>query len=202
MNYLKIYDKLCFVGKLERTCVEVFETHHIVPRCLGGTDSSENLTKLTPREHFIAHLPLTKIYKNNHKIMFAFNMMLLENENHKRHIPSSKYYEISRKNISQCMRENNPMKNEKNIEKMRNSRKRKFVEGLIKPNVPTINERKRISERMKGQNNPCKRYPETHNFKKGTFWWTDGILNIRSCASPGENFKRGITKKNMIKNIR
>jgi hypothetical protein len=56
MNYLKIYDKLCFVGKLERTCVEVFETHHIVPRCLGGTDSSENFKRGITKKNMIKNI--------------------------------------------------------------------------------------------------------------------------------------------------
>lgn len=35
------------------------ERHHIVPRCLGGTDDDENLIYLTYQEHFIAHLLLS-----------------------------------------------------------------------------------------------------------------------------------------------
>lgn len=36
------------------------ETHHILPRCMGGPDNSENLVDLTGREHFLAHLLLVK----------------------------------------------------------------------------------------------------------------------------------------------
>lgn len=39
------------------------EKHHIVPKSLGGDDNQSNLVILTPREHFIAHLLLAKIYK-------------------------------------------------------------------------------------------------------------------------------------------
>lgn len=38
-----------------------FEIHHILPKCLGGKNNSENLVKLTAREHFICHLLLTKM---------------------------------------------------------------------------------------------------------------------------------------------
>lgn len=38
------------------------EKHHIVPRAQGGTDSAENLIRLTPEDHFFAHLLLAKIY--------------------------------------------------------------------------------------------------------------------------------------------
>lgn len=39
------------------------ERHHIKPRCLGGSDRSSNIVKLTYREHFLAHWLLTKIHK-------------------------------------------------------------------------------------------------------------------------------------------
>jgi hypothetical protein len=37
------------------------EKHHIIPRCMGGSDAPENLVKLTAREHFICHKLLTKM---------------------------------------------------------------------------------------------------------------------------------------------
>lgn len=54
------------------------ETHHIVPRCLGGTDEPPNLVKLTSREHYICHALLVRMVESrNHlyKMMSAFNMM-------------------------------------------------------------------------------------------------------------------------------
>jgi hypothetical protein len=36
------------------------EMHHIVPRSLGGSDDKDNLIKLTPRQHYIAHWMLWK----------------------------------------------------------------------------------------------------------------------------------------------
>ena len=39
------------------------ETHHILPKCLGGSNEEENLVNLTAREHFIAHMLLVKIYE-------------------------------------------------------------------------------------------------------------------------------------------
>ena len=39
-----------------------YESHHIIPRCLGGSDDAQNLILLTPREHFLAHYLLCKIH--------------------------------------------------------------------------------------------------------------------------------------------
>lgn len=87
MNYSKIYANL--ISKAKNRCIEGYtEDHHIVPRCLGGSDNKENLVSLTPEEHFVAHLLLVKIYPNNHKLVFAVNMMCVgqgRRPNNKRH---------------------------------------------------------------------------------------------------------------------
>lgn len=41
------------------------ETHHIIPRSLGGSNVDENLVKLTAREHFVVHLLLTKMFPSD-----------------------------------------------------------------------------------------------------------------------------------------
>lgn len=37
------------------------ETHHIIPRSLGGNNAKENIVKITARQHFICHLLLVKM---------------------------------------------------------------------------------------------------------------------------------------------
>ena len=76
MNYNKIYDTLILRG-IERCLFpeEYFEKHHIIPKCLGGLNSKNNIVKLTPEEHYLAHLLLVKIYPNNDKLIFAAHRM-------------------------------------------------------------------------------------------------------------------------------
>lgn len=38
------------------------ERHHVIPRCIGGNNSAENLILLSPEDHFFAHLLLAKIF--------------------------------------------------------------------------------------------------------------------------------------------
>lgn len=52
-----------------------FEKHHILPRCLGGSDFKENLVLFTGREHFFAHVLLTKIYPEHNGLKFALHRM-------------------------------------------------------------------------------------------------------------------------------
>jgi hypothetical protein len=74
MNYIQIYEKLIDRSRI-RTLDGYGEMHHIVPRCMGGTNTKNNLVKLTPEEHYIAHQLLVKIYPNNEKLVFAAHMM-------------------------------------------------------------------------------------------------------------------------------
>lgn len=48
-----------------------FESHHIVPRSLGGSDERENIVKLTAREHYIAHWLLYRITPRPNKSKMA-----------------------------------------------------------------------------------------------------------------------------------
>lgn len=38
------------------------EKHHIIPKALGGSNGSDNIARLTAREHFVCHLLLAKIH--------------------------------------------------------------------------------------------------------------------------------------------
>jgi hypothetical protein len=54
------------------------EKHHILPKCMGGTDESSNIVSLTAREHFIAHILLAKmdLSKKHHiQMLHAANAM-------------------------------------------------------------------------------------------------------------------------------
>ena len=58
------------------------EKHHIIPKSLGGSNQKDNLVKLLPREHFLAHWLLIKMCKNkNHEIKMkhALNRMMKNN---------------------------------------------------------------------------------------------------------------------------
>ena len=73
MNYLRIYNKLITRAQnITDTCVE---RHHIVPRCMGGDNKKSNIVKLSPEEHFFAHILLVKIYPETPGLILAVNRM-------------------------------------------------------------------------------------------------------------------------------
>lgn len=75
MNYQKIHDAIINRAKLENRQKNTniyYEQHHIIPRCLGGTDEKSNLVLLTAKEHFIIHKLLCEIYPLNRKLSYAY----------------------------------------------------------------------------------------------------------------------------------
>ena len=70
MNYKKHYDLLIERSKT-RVLEGYVEKHHIIPKCLGGTDDKGNLAILTPEEHFLAHQLLIKIYPNSPPLILS-----------------------------------------------------------------------------------------------------------------------------------
>jgi len=84
MNYKLHYDKLIEKAR-KRKLTSYKESHHIIPKCMGGSDKKENLVDLTAREHFVAHILLTKIYPNEGGLIKAVQMMCIGQEERKMH---------------------------------------------------------------------------------------------------------------------
>ena len=59
------------------------EKHHIIPRCLGGTNDTTNIAVLTPEEHFLAHQLLVKIYPNSPPLVNAAVIMTTHHTEHR-----------------------------------------------------------------------------------------------------------------------
>lgn len=109
MDYIRIYNKITDNGK-NRILAGYVEIHHIIPKCMGGTNDKWNLVKLTPKEHFICHLLLCEIYPKNQKLRFAlWNMCNVSRDYQERYKVSAKSYEIIRKEYSESISgKNNP----------------------------------------------------------------------------------------------
>ena len=114
-KYYKWYINICRSKQKERGYFtqskkpDNLTKHHIIPDCfyinskrkrrnrwlIGNPNTKINLVFLTDREHFLVHWILTKCFSNNvasQKVHNAFKIMRELN-------PTSRYYEISRKNF-------------------------------------------------------------------------------------------------------
>lgn len=110
MNYKRIYEALILRAKgrvLEGYC----EKHHVLPKCMGGTNDPENIVKLTPEEHFVAHQLLVKIHPDNHSLALAASKMCVSSRMtsgrmgrkmygwvRRRHAKSMSYFQSNKRN--------------------------------------------------------------------------------------------------------
>jgi len=78
MNYIKAYDTLVANARNGNRNKDssYYESHHVVPRSWGGTDSPDNLVLLTAREHYVAHHLLYRAYPRDERMALAFFMMV------------------------------------------------------------------------------------------------------------------------------
>lgn len=90
-KYSTWYYNICWRGQKERNLV-YFEKHHIFPKCLGGDNDSDNITKLTAKEHFICHWLLVKMAANSF-VYYKMNNALggFTRKGHKRSLSSRQF---------------------------------------------------------------------------------------------------------------
>lgn len=155
MDYKRVHDLI--IKRARNRSIEGYtERHHIMPKCMGGSDNMENLVRLTAKEHFLIHRLLTLIYPDNSCLSYAYWAMcgLLHNQYRKyRYIPSSRAYNEARRQASEAnkkrLSEFNPWKGKKHSEK---SKLLQSQSAKVR-NITEENESKRragISKSMKG----------------------------------------------------
>ena len=181
-KYLKFY--YAIIDNASKDCRSkgngiYYESHHILPKSLGGSNSKSNLVLLTAREHYLCHLLLIKITDEEHRSKMIYALWRLSNGN----TPvKSRQYEIARKNHIQLMKETPKTEehkrkiseankgktlSEEHKAKLRNPKSEEHKEKLRKPkkNKENIGKyerteetRRKLSESHKGiqagENNP------------------------------------------------
>jgi hypothetical protein len=104
-KYEKYYYSIVNNRKTNPAVNEYTETHHIIPRSLGGGDEEINLVKLTAREHFVCHWLLTKMHTGAErgKMINALWIMQGKSIHQKRYETkiTSRVYENLRKEYSE-----------------------------------------------------------------------------------------------------
>jgi hypothetical protein len=99
MNYIKLYQTIIDNVKKQNRVKNgsfLFESHHIVPKSIGGSNCRDNLVLLTPKEHYICHRLLVEIHRgteNEHKMYYAMWCMINGLGNQKRYATTSKIYD-------------------------------------------------------------------------------------------------------------
>lgn len=97
-KYSRVYFKIIEKAKI-RILDSYTESHHIIPKSLGGSNSKENLVNLSAREHFICHWLLTKMTVGIAKAKMlnaVFMMATNANPSQKRYKIGARKYEVIR----------------------------------------------------------------------------------------------------------
>lgn len=142
MNYLNIYNSLIEKAKSNIFDTdEYFETHHIEPKGLGGSDDINNLVKMTARQHFVAHWLLFRIYPTNKQIAAAFHIIAFgkncreTRKKHEGYMPSSRA--IAEARYASIIRNTGSKHSLETIQKMKDTWAKKLAEGYVWPKIGT-----------------------------------------------------------------
>lgn len=215
MNYTTHYNRLVKNCKNRTEKLDYKEKHHIIPRCMGGTDDAYNLVDMTPEEHFVAHQLLHKMHPSNKKLVSALSKMCCHSVKNTR---NNKWYGWIRKKYSESVSgENNPSAKFTNAQVLEIYHSTESIDFLVKKydvvryNITTIKRKiyyrsvtKDIkdlpgfceADRGRGKNRPIpidlieEIYYDTGSYEH--FWKTYGA---------SENVVRNIKSKKSNKNI-
>lgn len=199
MKYEKIYNQIIERAKY-RVLEGYKEKHHIIPRCMGGTDEKDNLVDLTAREHFICHLLLTRIYPKHKGLRLSiWNMCNVKRNYQGRYKPNSRLYEMIRTEYREHIKgENHPSYGRKHSEetrkKMSQIAKKRFENspGTFKGRTHSEETRKKLSNNMKGKVKSNHQKSRVKESLTGTKWFhkPDG-RNLRAFPNDPKIIEEG-----------
>lgn len=182
-QYNKLIDSAKNRGLDKTTLKGYYEKHHIIPRCLSGSNDDSNLVLLTYKEHILAHFLLYALNQDNKKLFFAFSLLveLKDNYNSELSIDLIALDNIKSKRSTFMKGENNPMKNPEiaaKVSKIKSEqpgffkgkhhsektkqvlREKTLSLGFVGEKHPMYGKkhseetRKKISDKLKGKNHP------------------------------------------------
>lgn len=188
MNYFRIYDQLIERAKTrDETTLAHIERHHIVPKCIGGTDDPENLVALTLEEHFVAHQLLTKMFPLIDSLAYAANMM--GNRSNKQYGWLKRQF-VEREKVNK----KGHKRSRESIEKQRATLKAQYAAGKVHARVgSTITEehKRKVSEANKGKEIPVESrsslegYITRYGEEEGTRLYKENNKKKRSMSLEG-----------------
>lgn len=195
-----------------------YESHHIIPKCMNGTEE----VLLTAKEHYICHLLLCKMTEgtNKHKMINALiKMSFCKSKNQKRY--TSRSFSLVRSFIAQ--KNSEMFKGKQKSEKIKNNmkghsgkwirteeykkqvserQKNKALDWTLLPNDDPIKIEiiKKISKRMLIENPMNSEISKQKMIQtlKTKRWYTNGINDVFTVNCP-EEYYAGRSKNRKVK---
>lgn len=145
-KYFKIYKSLIDKCRNRSSIKFYTERHRVIPKSLGGSNDETNLVNLTYREHYIAHLLLTKFIldeDSKYKMLKALKYFIFQGSKRTKEGINfnSKKYEKIKKIINKDYSNNMSIF----MKKYHRENPEKFYRN--------IESRKLVSEKLAGENN-------------------------------------------------
>lgn len=167
------------------------ETHHVIPRSIGGDDSENNLVVLTLKEHFICHYLLCRIYPDCIPLNVAFNFMInrTKGKNAKGY---EKYRTILAEESSKRLKEywKDDKRLESNAEMMRKRMKDpEYLEKIEQGRLKLLQD----SDRMNAMKEKLSKLWEDEEFRK---MMSDKMKEVRSDPDYKRKMSESIKKQN------
>jgi hypothetical protein len=103
-KYQHWYNSLINNARQRNSSREGHERHHILPRSLGGSNTDDNLVNLTLKEHYIAHLLLTKLYTGQEKYKMTWALVTLSSKPSNKKRLTSRQFVKARQMLSASMK--------------------------------------------------------------------------------------------------
>jgi len=174
MDHARVYDTLMVRAKVRQ--IEGYtERHHILPRCMGGANTRENIVRLTAREHVIAHKLLVRMHPGNIKLWAAVMLM------GRVQMPKARATAREREEFARLRREfrytdeAKAKMSESAKKRGRNSPKTEFLKGLEPWNKGKKAWRKEYShsEETLARMQETKQARQYDHSERMTRWWAD-----------------------------
>lgn len=169
-----------------------YEIHHIIPKCIDGSNEDENLVKLTLREHYIAHLLLTKMFSDKiitSKMYFGLSTFRQShNESRKNYKFTSHQYKVLRESHYKSLSLNHPMKG-------------KTPSKETKDKISKANTGKIRSEEFKTNRSIYMKIPENNPFYgRDVSGKKNPMYGLKGAEHPSFGLKRTDEQKEKIRN--
>ena len=159
---------------------EFMETHHIIPKSLGGSNKKDNLVYLSYREHFLVHWLLTKMCINNeHTIKMIYALVRMRGN---RPITSWQFDMMKKIQIEKMRGANHP-----GYGKSRSQESRNKISNALKGKSRSDAVKKNRSEYMLSDKNPSLG-------KKGSDHWQYGNTHSEETKMKIKNANTGVPK--------
>lgn len=180
--YIRIIDRCLSMTKEELSCVT--EKHHILPKCMGGSNKKDNIVVLPVRYHIMAHIVLSEAYPDNFKLGYAtlFTTSYIERVKDRSTILQKSF---STRFLAQA-RETAIKSIKKEGERIKKSGERKGINNPMFGKHLSDETKKKISESRKGYKlteEQRKKWSDVKLGEKNNFWGKSHTDKVKETIS-------------------